>query len=118
MDTIAACNEKIAGLIAQLKQEVAIETNEGTYGAEEACRKTGSGDPAHNNYTIFESLNGSRRVRGCDPDKAPGYPRKLSVKSAAERRKEIARLEGIAKRLASHKSWEPMPHDAMELLSR
>ena len=52
-----------------------IETNAGTFGAGEACRAVGTGDPAFATYWIFMRPDGSRRIVGCDPRRAPGRAR-------------------------------------------
>lgn len=48
-------------------------TNDGTFGAEECHRVTGTGEPSAGRYTIYETVGGEKVVEGCDPDDAPGY---------------------------------------------
>lgn len=36
--------------------EYLIETNDGTYGATEACRKVGSGDPMYATRRVYETV--------------------------------------------------------------
>lgn len=81
-----------AEIDALTSQEFAVETNEGTYGAAEAARATGTGDPRWNNYTIYEKISGARRVEGCDPAKAPGRARKLSRADLRAANKRFAEL--------------------------
>lgn len=82
--------KEIAALAAT---EIAVETNEGTYGAAEACRAIGTGDPRHANYTIWERVgDGKRRVQGCDPQRAPGRARRIGFTDLAESRKRLAAL--------------------------
>ena len=74
------------------KLECAVETNEGTFGASECCRAVGTGDPTFGNYTIYERVgDGDRRVVGCNPDQAPGYPR-IFRDSINERRADLAKI--------------------------
>ena len=80
-----------------LDDEYVVETNEGTFGAAECCRKTGCGDPRYGNYTIYERLDGQRRVVGCEPKKAPGYARKFRDGIAAARKS----LAGLRRELRS-----------------
>jgi hypothetical protein len=104
---------RIENRIAELRADVMIETNEGTFSAQEALKKVGTGDPKFANYRIMESLDGGRRTIGCDPSKAPGRAIRGNVLSASDRRKEISRLENLAKGLPEHPAHEPLPAGAM-----
>jgi len=78
--------------------EVAVATNEGTYGAAECMRAIRTGDPAHGNYTIYESVgDGTKRVVGCDPERAPGYERKMGRDELADLRKRLVDLKKQAR---------------------
>lgn len=72
--------------------EVLVATNEGTYGAGEACRATGTGDPAFANFSVYERVGGGRRVQGCDPARAPGYVRNMGQEALRTKRAELDRL--------------------------
>lgn len=81
--------------------EVLVETNDGTYGAAEACRKVGCGDPAFAAYKVYVRVgDGRRRVVGCDPNKAPGYARHFRA-SLAEKQKALAALRAKIKQMAA-----------------
>jgi hypothetical protein len=97
--------------IAELSADTLAETNQGTYGAAEAARKVGTGDPAHADYRVYESLDGTRRVAGCDPARAPGRARRLRADSAVARRAEVGRLRTLADDLRSWPSHQPLPAD-------
>jgi hypothetical protein len=71
--------------------EVLIETNAGTFGAAECCRKRGCGDPVFGEYQIYESVAGDRHVVG-DPDDAPGYARRCGRQELGEKRRQLAEL--------------------------
>jgi hypothetical protein len=74
-------------------EEIAVETNSGTYGAAEACRKIGSGSSEFADYTIYERVgDGSRRTVGCDPTSAPGRARRINADQLAARRKYLSEL--------------------------
>lgn len=89
-ETKTDLQKEIAALAAR---EIAVETNEGTYGASEACRAIGTGDPKFADYTIWERVgDGKRRVQGCDPQRAPGRARKLGLDDMAESRRRLADL--------------------------
>lgn len=75
---------------------VLVGTNQGTYGAADACRAIGTGDPRHADCNIYEQVGtGERRVDGPDIDAAPGRIRRfnseLATKQAAlaELRRQI-----------------------------
>ena len=71
---------------------VLVATNQGTYGAAEACRKVGTGDPRHADCNIYEQVGtGKRRVEGCDFDRAPGYMRRFNSE-LADRQRELKEL--------------------------
>lgn len=55
-----------------------VETNQGTYGDVEACRKVGTGDPRHANRDVYQRVNGTRYSRGPDEADAPGRMRVLT----------------------------------------
>jgi hypothetical protein len=95
--------------IAELSADMLVETNEGTYGAAEAARKVGTGDPAHADYRVYESPDGTRRVAGCDPARAPGRARRLRADSAVARRAEVVRLRKLADDLRTWPSHRPLP---------
>lgn len=87
-------NELLAEIKSVAAEEIAVETNEGTFGATECCRKTGCGDPKFGNYTIYECVGTrERRVVGCDPDEAPGRARKLDRDDMAARRRHLSELQ-------------------------
>ena len=75
-------------------EEIAVATNEGTFGAVECCRCTGCGDPIFGNYTIYEMVGRprSQRIQGCDPADSPGYRRPLNRDVLVERRRLLSRL--------------------------
>lgn len=72
--------------------EILVETNEGTYGATEAHRAIGVGDPQFANYRVYETVDGFRRVVGCEPDVAPGRPRRLNDGHMTRQRAYLAQL--------------------------
>lgn len=80
--------------------EVLIETNEGTFGAEECCRVTGTGDSKFGNYSVYEQVGGGRRVEGCDPANAPGYPRKMNTDELKDQQKILKALRAELKEAA------------------
>ncbi len=87
-------------IVAEIEQEIAeletveihVETNQGTYGAEEACRKIGTGDPRAANREVYETVGGQRRETGPDEDRAPGRMRKINRKALADKRAALKRL--------------------------
>lgn len=81
-----------AEINALLRVEHMIETNDGTYGASEACRKVGSGDPAFATRRVYETVGGSRRSTGPDEADAPGYMRKINAEDMKADRKRLADL--------------------------
>lgn len=92
--TKSEIGEEIANL---LKIEVHIETNQGTYGPTEACRKVGTGDPAFANREVYETVGGVRRERGPDEADAPGRMRTINRDRLAEYRKQVAALRAELK---------------------
>lgn len=101
----------ITAEIKRLSADLLIETNEGTFSADECCRAVGSGDPVHGNYRIYETLAGNRRIEGCDPKDAPGYARRFKHQSAAQRRAEVKRLTALLAKADKLPSWEPVPRE-------
>ncbi len=94
---MSATTQSVGELERQAKElsamEVAVETNAGTFGAIECCRKTGSGDPRYGTYTIYLRVgDGARRTVGCDPASAPGYARKGGYDVFAAKQRELAAL--------------------------
>jgi hypothetical protein len=97
LEKIASLEEAAAWLA---KMEESVETNEGTYGAVEARRAVGTGDPVFANYTIWERVgDGTTRVQGCDPDRAPGRGRKYREAINAKR----AELKSLREQIAAAK---------------
>ena len=75
------------------EMEILVETNAGTYGADEAHRAIGVGDPQFADYRIFERVgDGQRTTYGCEPTRAPGRARKIGRAEINDRRAELARL--------------------------
>ena len=103
----------IAAEIKRLSADLLIETNAGTFSADECCRAVGSGDPAHGNYRIYETLAGNRRIVGCDPKDAPGYARRFTHQSPAQRRNEVKRLTALLAKVDKLPSWEPVPREIL-----
>ncbi len=52
--------------------EYAVASNQGTYGAAEAGRKVGCGDPQFADRFIYETVGGNRRATGPDEADMPG----------------------------------------------
>ena len=92
--TVAECEDRIAAL---LRIEVHTETNQGTYGASEACRKVGCGDPQFANREVYETVGGKRRETGPDEDDAPGRMRKIGYERLAELRAELTAWQAALK---------------------
>lgn len=73
--------------------EIHVETNQGTYGATEACRKVGCGDPAFADRDVYETVGGGRRrERGPSEDRAPGRMRRINSEAMADLRRKLADL--------------------------
>ena len=87
--TIMDLRREIAALEAV---EVHVSTNQGTYGALEACRKIGSGDPRFANREVYETVGGARRETGPDEDCAPGRMRQINRQLLAGKRAELSQL--------------------------
>jgi len=99
MTTNASKSDLVRDAQELARLECAVETNDGTFGAEECCRKTGSGDSAFGKYTIYERVgDGTRRVVGCDPANAPGYARVFAAEINAQRARLSALREQIRAR--------------------
>lgn len=94
--------------IARLSADVLVETNEGTFSDRECCRATGSGDPRYGNYRVYETLDGKRRVVGCDPAEAPGYARRFDVPSASARRAKVKELQALLEAARDFRSYNPI----------
>lgn len=97
--TIAQLEAEIARLSAE---KICIETNEGTFGAEECGRAVGTGDPAYGTYRVMVLVaptaddhpawrRGPVHV-GPPKNVAPGYARRLNTELLAERRQHLADL--------------------------
>jgi len=72
---------------------IMVETNDGTFGAQEAIAKTRVGEPRYNVYRIFARVgDGHLSHEGPSPDKAPGYPRRYNGEELARRRSELKSL--------------------------
>lgn len=86
--------EAIRKAIRALEQQAfVIETNAGTYGATEAQRATGTGDPKANDYQVWETVTGKREFSGCHKSRAPGYARYFRPAGLVEARKQLADLK-------------------------
>lgn len=69
-------------------REIAIETNGGTFGAEEACRCTGNGGGGK--YTVYERVgDGARRTVGAT---GCGRARRINIVEMADARERLAEL--------------------------
>lgn len=88
-DTIESLREEIRDLE---RVEHMIETNSGTFGAQEACRKVGTGDPMFATRNVYETVAGVRRETGPDADDAPGYMRSINRAALSDGRKLLADL--------------------------
>jgi hypothetical protein len=75
-----------------LRIDVHVRTNQGTYGASEAARKVGSGDPRFANREEYETVAGSKRASGPDEDDAPGRMRDIGSRTLIEYRAKVAAL--------------------------
>lgn len=81
--------------------EVHIATNQGTYGATEAGRKCGTGDPRFANREIYETVGGKRRETGPDAEDMPGRLRWINQEQMSRLRSELADLRKRAREIAS-----------------
>lgn len=76
--------------------EVHMETNSGTFGNSEACRKVGTGDPAVATRNVYEVVgSGQRRATGPDEEDAPGRMRTIGVAEMKEYRVKLAELKKL-----------------------
>lgn len=91
--TIDEIHERIHALEGQW---VHVETNQGTYGAHEACRKCGCGDPHFANREVYMKADGETYETGPGDGRYPGYMRKIGYESLREVREE---LKGLRTRL-------------------
>ena len=74
--------------------EHVVESNAGTYGATEAHRARGSGDPRYSNWRVYMTVGGRRRTEG-DPDGAPGRALRHYDRHAADLRRLAAMRKQI-----------------------
>ena len=86
----------LAEMTTLMATEIMVETNEGTYGPQEARMATGSGEPKHNDYRVYERVGGGRRTEGCDPNIAPGRGRSINRDDLAAKRARLAELRRLA----------------------
>jgi hypothetical protein len=84
-----------------LKIEVHIQTNQGTYGNAEACRKVGNGSSEFANREVYETVGGTRRETGPSEDNAPGTMRSINRQRLADLRSQVAELKQELKRAKS-----------------
>lgn len=75
-----------------------VETNSGTFGATEACRKVGSGDPMFATRNVYETVGGSKRSTGPDEVDAPGRMRRINANTMSADRKRLANLQAELRR--------------------
>lgn len=80
-----------------LAVEVCVETNDGTYGAAEACRCVGTGDPAFATRNVYETVGGKTRYTGPREDRAPGRMRAGGRAVLADYRRQLADLRAELK---------------------
>lgn len=73
--------------------EYHTQTNSGTYGAQEAFRKVGTGDPHFADRDVYETVGGRVRSTGPAADRAPGYTRYLDAGQLKAARELLTRLE-------------------------
>ena len=94
--------EQIEAEIRDLARvEFLIETNSGTFGAAEACRKIGTGDPAFATRNVYETVGGNKRSTGPDEDDAPGRMRRINADSMSEYRGRLDRLKKLLRKTKS-----------------
>lgn len=86
----------IHGLAEEIKAltavEVHTETNSGTYGAAEACRKVGTGEQRFADRNVYETVGGKRRETGPAEADAPGRMRKINAEAMKRLRRDLAGL--------------------------
>lgn len=79
-----------------LNTEVLVESNEGTFGAEECCRKVGCGNPAFGNRRVYKTLSGRGRVTGPALKDAPGRMRRMGQDELERLREQVKDLRALA----------------------
>ena len=95
--TVAELERAIRTLEAS---EIHVQTNQGTYGATEAHRKIGTGDPQFADREVYETVgSGECRSTGPDEDDAPGRMRRIGTDALSDARSELKRLREELKRL-------------------
>lgn len=119
---LAIIGEERDRLLAEIRElesrEYLVATNQGTYSAQEACRKVGTGDPAFADRNVYETVGGKKRTTGPDHDDAPGRMREFpgnrqdmgaDRKRLAELRKELAPIskayEECEEELTPRRDW-------------
>ena len=75
-----------------LKLEVCVGHNEGTFSAEDAHRKVGTGDPSFATRNEYETVGGEKRSTGPSVEKIPGYMQYGGRERLAQHRRELADL--------------------------
>lgn len=84
-------------LIQQIKtlseERVLVATNAGTFGATEAARKVGSGDPRHATRNVYEMVGGGIVAEGPEESDAPGRMRRIGDAALAAKRATLAKLQ-------------------------
>jgi hypothetical protein len=74
--------------------EVLMETNQGTYGTVEACRKVGCGSPEFADRNVYERVgDGARRATGPKAERAPGCMRSIGAEELRRKREELRGLK-------------------------
>lgn len=71
---------------------VLVATNSGTYGAAEAARKCGTGDPRFADHRIYERVGGGKRHEGMDLDRMPGRLRSVGREALKAKRQQLQQL--------------------------
>lgn len=88
--------------IARLEgRSVLLATSAGTYGAEEAARRMGTGDPAFADRNEYENVRGQRWATGPSPDRAPGRMRDFRATQYVVLKTLRAQLAGMRDELAA-----------------
>lgn len=95
-------SEAITMAVRQIETEdIVFETNAGTFSAEECLEAKGTGDPSFGTYQRIMNIGtGQITIIGCDPQGAPGYPRRpdtwrrLDAKLKEMRQVLVQRSEG------------------------
>ena len=84
---------RIASEIHRLEAvEVHVATNDGTYGALEAGRCCGSGDPRFATRDMYETVGGGTRQTGPDYADMPGRLRWIGQEELRDLRKQVGEL--------------------------